>query len=199
MAISGRSFSTHNLSKQKLVIKMTDDATPTDRLMLTNIVLSVIESDQSTVLFDDEKTFREFRQKMVVIDLMNNISSMICFVLGAFMLMTTIAANIKDSMWDLGVLRSMGSTKEQITRILCYEMISNTLSAMTLGYTSGIFVSVLSIAQFYILVELPLTIELPRTQMIILGVGAIISMIAGGRFGTMSFSKKNISSILKGT
>jgi hypothetical protein len=49
---------------------------------------------------------------MVVIDLMNNISTMICFVLGAFMLMTTIAANIKDSMWDLGVLRSMGSTKE---------------------------------------------------------------------------------------
>jgi hypothetical protein len=45
MAISGRSFSTYNLSKQKLVIKMTDDATPTDRLMLTNIVLSVIESD----------------------------------------------------------------------------------------------------------------------------------------------------------
>ena len=115
------------------------------------------------------------------------------------MLMTTISANIKDSMWDLGVLRSMGSTKEQITRILTFEMISNTLSAMTLGYASGIIVSVLSIAQFYILVELPLKITLPWWHMGVLGAGAILSMIAGARYGTAAFQKKNISSILKGT
>ena len=44
--------------------------------------------------------------------MLNTVSSIICFSLGAFMLMTTIGANIKDSMWDLGVLRSMGSTKD---------------------------------------------------------------------------------------
>ena len=66
-------------------------------------------------------------------------------------------------------------------------MISNTLSAMTLGYTSGILVSVLAIAQFYILVELPLSIELPRKNMLIVGMGAILSMIVGGRYGTRAF------------
>jgi ABC-type antimicrobial peptide transport system permease subunit len=167
--------------------------------MLSNILLSAVDSDPSMIFFDDEKNFDEFRQKLMVVDLLNTVSSIICFSLGAFMLMTTIGANIKDSLWDLGVLRSMGSTKEQITRILCFEMISNTLSAMTLGYGSGILVSLLSIAQFYILVELPLSITFPKRNMLIVGVGAILSMIIGAKYGTSAFQRKNISSILKGT
>jgi ABC-type antimicrobial peptide transport system permease subunit len=136
------------------------------------------------------KEYLEMRSKFLVIDMCNTSASIICFSLGAFMLMTTIAANIKDSMWDLGVLRSMGSTKHQITRILTYEMISNTLSAMTLGYVSGIIVSVLSIAQFHILVEMPLSITLPWWHMAVLGAGAILSMITGARYGTAAFQKK---------
>jgi ABC-type antimicrobial peptide transport system permease subunit len=58
----------------------------------------------------------------------------------------TLTANIKDSMWELGVLRSMGLTRRQITRVMIYELVSNTLSAMTIGYTSGILVSYLAIA-----------------------------------------------------
>jgi len=58
----------------------------------------------------------------------------------------TLSANIKDSMWELGVLRSMGCTRSQITRVMVYELVSNTLSAMTLGYTSGVVVSCLAIA-----------------------------------------------------
>lgn len=198
-ATANREQSTYNLAKFKLNVRMLDSATMTDRLMLSNIILSTVDNDPSMIFFDDVKVFNEFRQKFLVVDMLNTISSIICFSLGAFMLMTTIGANIKDSMWDLGVLRSMGSTKEQITRILCFEMISNTLSAMTLGYGSGILVSVLSIAQFYILVELPLSITFPKRNMLILGVGAIFSMIIGAKYGTSAFQRKNISSILKGT
>lgn len=145
-SIANREPSTHNLSKFKLNIKMVDEATLNDRLMLTNILMTVIENDPQLIFFNDEKEFDEMRRKLIVIDMCNTSASIICFSLGAFMLMTTISANIKDSMWDLGVLRSMGSTKEQITRILTYEMVSNTMSAATLGYISGIGVSVLSIA-----------------------------------------------------
>ena len=144
--------STFGLSKGKLLIMMTDDATRHDRLLLQNTVLSVVEGSPSLIVFDSKSFFEDMRYKMIVVELLNFVSSAICFSLGAFMLITTISANIKDSMWELGVLRSMGSTKEQITRILCYEMISNTLSAMSLGYTSGILVSILAIAQFHVLV-----------------------------------------------
>lgn len=118
IAESNRIPSTHNLLKFKLNIRMDKSATLMERLRLTNSIMTVIESDPSHVYFDDEKEFAEFRSKLMVIDMCNVSASIICFSLGAFMLMTTISANIKDSMWDLGVLRSMGSTKEQITRIL---------------------------------------------------------------------------------
>lgn len=58
----------------------------------------------------------------------------------------TLKANIKDSMWELGLLRSMGCTRRQITRVMIYELIANTCAAMFFGYAVGMAVSVLTIA-----------------------------------------------------
>lgn len=73
----------------------------------------------------------------------------------------TVSANIKDSMWELGVLRSMGCTNPKITRLLVYELMANTLSSITLGFCSGFLVSILAISLFYIIVELPFKLALP--------------------------------------
>ncbi len=73
----------------------------------------------------------------------------------------TVSANISDSMWELGVLRSMGCTRKQITSVIVYELVATTLAAITLGYICGIIVSLLSIAIFHIIVELPMKVELP--------------------------------------
>lgn len=110
----------------------------------------------------------------------------------------TIAANINDSMWELGVLRSMGCTRAMITRIMVYELISNTLSAMTIGYSSGILVSILAIAQFHVTVELPLQVNLPQGMLMAVGICAIGSLVLGAKYGTVTLYKKNIASILKG-
>ena len=95
---------------------------------------------------------------MQIVDFFSVVTSSICFVLGAFQLIMTLSANIKDSMWELGVLRSMGCTRSQITRVMIYELIANTLSAMTLGYISGVIVSCIAIAQFHTFAELPIKI-----------------------------------------
>jgi putative ABC transport system permease protein len=111
----------------------------------------------------------------------------------------TLSANIKDSMWELGVLRSMGLTRGQITRVMIYELVSNTLSAMTIGYTSGFLVSYLTIAQFYTTVELPIKITLPYRTMLVVGFCALLSLVFGAKFGTTALFKRNIASILKGS
>jgi ABC-type antimicrobial peptide transport system permease subunit len=74
-------------------------------------------------------------------DFFSGCTSAICFILGAFQLFITLSANIKDSMWELGVLRSMGCTRTQINKVMTYELISNTMSAIVLGYSSGAIVS----------------------------------------------------------
>lgn len=102
--------------------------------------------DTNLVLMDSVNMVNDMKANMKIVDFFSICTSIICFVLGMFQLIMTISANIKDSMWELGVLRSMGCTRAQITRVMVYELVSNTLSAMTLGFSSGIIVSCLAIA-----------------------------------------------------
>merc|ERR1712137_991252 len=108
--------------------------------------------------------------------------------------MGTMKANIQDSLWELGLLRSMGCTRTQITRVMIYELISNTFAAMFFGFVVGMAVSVLTIAQFHIVVELPLVYSwsmFPVTQMIMTFVCASISLYIGARYGTQILYDKN--------
>lgn len=81
---------------------------------------------------------------------------------------------------------------------MVYELVTNVISAMTLGYFSGICVSILAIAQFHTLVELPLRVNFPWATMIIVGCCALISLAVGSRYGTSDLFSRNIASILKG-
>ncbi len=144
-----------NLLKENLQIKVVEGTSREERLQISNSVLAVCE-DANLILVDSITLCTDMQTNMRIVDFFSACTSTICFILGMFQLIMTISANIKDSMWELGVLRSMGCTRSQITRVMVYELVSNTLSAMTLGLISGIIVSCLSIAQFYTLVELPL-------------------------------------------
>ena len=92
----------------------------------------------------------------------------------------------------------MGCTRKQITSVIVYELIATTLAAITLGYICGITVSMLSMAIFHIIVELPMKIQLPTKVLVQIFVFAVCSMIAGARYGTTILFQRNISSILKG-
>ena len=72
------------------------------------------------------------------------------------------------------------------------------MAAITLGYVCGIIVSVLSVAIFHIIVELPMKMQLPILTLAQIFIFAIASMIAGARYGTAILFQKNISQILKG-
>jgi hypothetical protein len=81
---------------------------------------------------------------------------------------------------------------------MVYELVANTISAMLLGVIEGILVSCLSIASFYTFVELPLEIELPYATIMIVTICAVVSLVAGAKFGTTTLFSRNIASILKG-
>ncbi len=92
----------------------------------------------------------------------------------------------------------MGLMTDQIRKLMMIEMIANTLSAILLGYFSGIAVSLLTVAQFHIFVELPVEFSLPLAPLLMVGGASIFSMVAGARLGTNILYGKSISSILKG-
>lgn len=63
------------------------------------------------VIGDSPQMVEDMEANLKIVDFFSLCTSTICFVLGLFQLIMTISANIKDSMWELGVLRSMGCTR----------------------------------------------------------------------------------------
>lgn len=57
----------------------------------------------------------------------------------------TIQANIRDSEWELGVLRSMGMNKSDVMRLTVYESLSNNLASILCGFVIGLLVAIGSI------------------------------------------------------
>lgn len=144
-----------DLIKVAVFCKLVPGADRKSRLLVSNAMMSTNE-DIYLLLFDAISNEEDIKTNMKIVDLFSVVTSMICFCLGMFQLIMTIAANIKDSMWELGVLRSMGCTRAQILRVMIYELVSNTLSAITLGYIAGVVTSVLAIAQIYTYTDMPL-------------------------------------------
>ena len=69
-----------------------------DRLKVKNAMLSVLE-DPLLYVIDTIGFAQDLKQNMKVIDFFSVCTSSICFILGAFQLIMTLSANIKDSMW----------------------------------------------------------------------------------------------------
>lgn len=81
---------------------------------------------------------------------------------------------------------------------MIYELVSNTLSAITLGYLSGILTSILAIASFHTISEIPLQVKLPLNTMIVVFTFGIASLYLGAKLGTSELFSRSIASILKG-
>ena len=63
------------------------------------------------MFWDMQQAFDELDARNTLQRFLHTLTSMVCLILGAFQLVVTTSANISDSMWELGVLRSMGCTR----------------------------------------------------------------------------------------
>jgi ABC-type antimicrobial peptide transport system permease subunit len=189
--------SSFDLPKSKLFIKLATNTTRFYRNILRNNLLNYV-NDDSLVAFDGQSFVDDINQSMKLLDIFNAIISVICFSLGLFQLIVTISANIRDSMWELGVLRSIGMTKNEITRLVIYESICNNLSSIILGFIIGLFIAISLIGQFLLFLELPFKLVLPYHTFILVAVMSMVTMALGSYIGTFSLNKKQIASVLKG-
>lgn len=96
----------------------------------------------------------------------------------------TIQANIRDSQWELGVLRSMGMNKMDVMKLTVYESLSNNLASILCGFVIGLLVAVGSIGQFLLFLELPFKVVLPYNLFWIVALMSVITMSLGSFIGT---------------
>ena len=92
-----------------------------------------------------------------------------------FLLLISTTQNVTDAVWEYGVLRSMGVTKDEGRRIFLYECLTVVISAAILGILVGFLTAVLLAAQFYMILELPLQVFVPWFQVIAMLVISILT------------------------
>jgi ABC-type antimicrobial peptide transport system permease subunit len=122
----------------------------------------------------------------------------ISLILTFFLLLVATTQNIKDNIWEYGVLRSMGVTKAQGKRIFMYEAFLVIVTAGVLGILIGIIVACLVTAQFNMFLELPFRLEFPTFLVSLLCLVALTTTYMAVHYPVAAVNKSTISKVLRG-
>lgn len=189
--------STEDLPKSKLYMKVTPGATRQQRNHFKNDLLNYINDDQ-VYLFDSFSFSEDIEQRMIILQILNFIISVVCYAMGLFQLILTVQANIRDSQYELGVLRSMGMNKFDVLKLTVYESVSVNLASIICGFIIGLMVSVSQIGMFLLFLELPFRIVIPFDVVVVVSFLSVGTMALGCWLGAKELYRKSISSTLKG-
>ena len=92
----------------------------------------------------------------------------------------------------------MGMNKRDVMKVTVYESLANNLASIFLGFIIGLVVSIGSIGQFLLFLELPFKIVLPYDIFVVVAILSIFTMSIGSWVGTRQLYSKEIASTLKG-
>ncbi len=123
------------------------------------------------------------------------IASLLCF----FMLFTTFEANVRENLWEFGVLRALGVNSRQLLRIFVYEALGMILAAIALGTVIGLVIACTLTLQQNLFTEMPFTLIFPgwlfasviTLSVLVAGIGASLPVRA--------MLPRPIAQVLKGT
>ena len=121
----------------------------------------------------------------------------ISLTIAFFLLLISTTQNVKDAIWEYGVLRACGVSMEEGQRIAMYEAYIVVIAAAILGTSVGFLTAVTIGVQFYMFIELPLEVEFPSYLMTGLIVIALITTWFAVKIPMKSVNEKQIASVLK--
>lgn len=87
--------------------------------------------------------------------------AVIAIVLCFFILWVSFDANIREHLWEFGVLRSVGMSAMQLIRSFIYESLAMIIIAATLGTAVGMTVAVTLTMEQNLFTELPFHFSFP--------------------------------------
>ena len=151
---------TDGIPKSNIMVKLVDGISADNRSYVANGMRSRF-NDPLTKVFVKQDVVDSLNEINEIFNLMVYIIAAISLVIAFFLLLIATTQNVKEAVWEYGVLRSMGVTKEEGKRIQMYEAYIVITSASILGTTVG-FITALTIGnQFFMFLELPLEVVFP--------------------------------------
>lgn len=188
---------TYGITKQRLLVKFARPLSWLERTELSNGLRNYFLSDL-TLLFDMTSLVETSQQAFFFINLFYIIVALISIILSFFLILVSFMSNVKENSWEFGVLRAIGLSKSQMTRLYMYEAGVLTASSGILGSIVGIVVAITLILQLLLFTELPFVFLFPTEIFCItffLGLG---TAVIGSYYAVKEIREKSIANITKG-
>ena len=177
-------------------MRLNPDISADDRAFVSNGIRSFFES-ALTRLFEKKNVKDSVEQVNKIFNIMVYIIGAISLTIAFFLLLISTTQNVKDAIWEYGVLRACGVTMEEGQRIQMYEAYIVVIAAAILGTVVG-FCTALSIGvQFYMFIELPYELEFPGYLMTALIVIALITTWFAVTIPMKKVNERQIANVLK--
>lgn len=151
-----------------------------------------------TFLIDVQERLNSIRTSLFLFQIFVGIVGTIALIIAFFLLLISVTANIRENVWEYGVLRSMGLTKKLGVRVFLYEALAVVISSLFLGSVVGIAIAFTLAAQFYQFLELPLELSFPYALFFIMIIMALATTVIGVIVPVGDVNDRKISSVLKG-
>jgi ABC-type antimicrobial peptide transport system permease subunit len=132
---------TNNIPKEMLFVTLDPDISDDRRNFIANGIRSYFRDDLTVLI--DKKSFLEYIMNiLMMLELFVIIVGLIALILTFFLLLISTSSNVKENVWELGVLRAIGLEQKQIQRVFMFEAFTVVLSALMLGIIVGLIVAI---------------------------------------------------------
>lgn len=128
--------------KSKLYVRLSDECTTQRREFIINGLRPYLD-DSFSIVFDTKSFSNSLDSANAIFTVLVGVIGIIALVLTFFLLLVATTQNIRDNIWEYGVLRSMGVTKAEGSRIFMYEAFLVIVSAAFIGLIIGTIVACL--------------------------------------------------------
>jgi len=184
-------------TRRTLHVRLVDGTTAKQRAEIQNALRPVI-GEQVTVtdsVYFVELTRDSVGLLMTFFYIVSAISALLCF----FMLFTNTEANVRENLWEFGVLRALGINSRELVRVFVYEALGCILAAVVLGGAVGLMVACTLSAQQSLFTELPFRLTIPVGFFAATVVMSLVVAALGAYLPVRSILGRSISTVLKAT
>lgn len=185
------------IPKEKIIIKFKRPLSLYERNELANGLRNQF-ADIMTMLFDTAEFIADTEESFFYLDVFYYVVAIIAMILTFFLILISFHSNVKEHLWEFGVLRSLGLNKFQMTRIYIYEALCLTISSGLIGTFVGTLVALVLTIQYLTFAEIPLNFNFPIAMFLITFISGLFTAIVGTLLAVKDIREKPISNIIKG-
>eukprot|EP00658_Telonema_sp_P-2_P033097 TRINITY_DN24366_c0_g1_i2.p1 TRINITY_DN24366_c0_g1~~TRINITY_DN24366_c0_g1_i2.p1 ORF type:complete len:484 (-),score=92.92 TRINITY_DN24366_c0_g1_i2:281-1732(-) len=188
-----------NVPYAKLFLKLKNPHDLKARTKVKDTVRAYVDSNGENVLVKDAvQSADAISDVTATVLLLANLMGVTCLLLFFFLCVVTFTANIQDNAWELGVLRAIGLTSAQVSRVYIYEAVVLVTASVIGGLVVGLVTAATITYQFTIFVEMPFEYNVPVMYIILIITIAMFTAVLASYYPAQKLLRKQIASIIKG-